>query len=458
MEYIDENRINAVLGSAERTDPAEIARILAKSVSLQRLTIEETAALLSVEEDKEIQAIFAAASEVKNSIYGKRVVLFAPLYINNICSNYCLYCAFKADNPFAERKKLTQDEIACETRELLGMGHKRVLLVASEEGVSDIDYFTRSIKTIYAQKRGPDRIRRINVNCAPMSVEDYRKLKAEGIGTYQIFQETYHEKTYREVHPRGAKSDPDNRIRAVDRAFEAGIDDVGIGVLYGLYDYRFETLALMTHIEHLEKKFNVGPHTISIPRIEPAPGAELSLKVPYRVSDRDFKKLVAVIRLSVPYTGIILSTRETPEVRDELIDLGVSQISAASRTSPGGYSSKTAEAEMQFSLSDHRSLDEVISMLIAKKKIPSFCTACYRKKRTGEAFMDLARPGVIKGKCAVNAMITLKEYLDDFASEEVKKEGYRLIDELKNNLDETDRKYIEKMLDEITMGARDEFI
>jgi 2-iminoacetate synthase len=291
-------------------------------------------------------------------------------------------------------------------------------------------------------------------------VEEFKKLKNAGIGTYQLFQETYHEETYRYVHHKGQKSDPDNRVDAVDRAFLAGIDDIGIGVLYGLYDYKFETLAMLMHIEHMEGKFNIGPHTISVPRIEPALGVEFTKNMPHQVSDDDFKKLVAVLRLSVPYTGIILSTRETPQMRDELISLGVSQISAESRTSPGGYSSSdnNKNQDIQFTLGDQRSLDEVIGSLIKNNFIPSFCAACYRMERTGEAFMQLAKPGTIKGKCSMNALVTLKEYLDDFASAKVKASGYKMIERYFNQLNNDDQKMLELFFNHVDSGIRDEYV
>ena len=463
MKYIDEPKIESLLRDAKNVPVAELDRILEKSKSLQRLSLSETAALLAVEDPLFIKKIFTAAAYVKEHIYGSRIVLFAPLYISNICANCCAYCAFNARNKKIERKALTVDEIKEQVTLLLKHGHKRILLVAGEAapaGQTNIEYYVESIKAVYAVNVGKNRIKRVNINCAPLSVEEFKQLKAAGIGTFQIFQETYHEKSYRQVHLSGPKTDPDNRIDAVDRAFTAGIDDVGIGVLYGIYDYRFETLAMLMHIEHLEEKFNVGPHTISVPRIEPALGSEFSENVPHRVTDDEFKKLIAVLRLSVPYTGIILSTRETPEMRDELFNLGVSQISAASRTSPGGYEETQGKLpkDSQFILNDNRSLDEVIGSLIKKKFIPSFCAACYRSARTGEAFMNLAKPGTIKGKCSVNALITLKEYLDDFASPEVKKAGYKLIEEYSQQLDEKTQSELAKFFADINQGVRDEYV
>lgn len=464
MKYIDETKIEELLVNAQYTKPAEIDIILEKSKSLKRLSLSETAALLMVQDPIYVQKLFNAAAFVKEAIYGKRVVLFAPLYISNYCSNSCLYCAFKADNRLVKRKALSSDEIKQQVEWLLKRGHKRILLVAGESKPAGqeslIDYYVNSIKAVYSAAVGPHKIRRANINCAPLSVEEFKQLKAAGIGTFQIFQETYHEKTYHYVHPKGPKCDPDNRVDAVDRAFMAGIDDVGIGVLYGLYDYRFDTLAMLMHIEALEKKFNVGPHTISVPRIEPALGVEFTRNIPYQVSDIDFKKLVAILRLSVPYTGMILTTRETAVMRDELVNLGVSQISAESSTAPGGYSDaqRDKNSDPQFAVSDHRSLDEIIGSLINQQYIPSFCAACYRKERTGETFMALAKPGTIKGKCSMNALITLKEYLDDFASDKVRNEGYKLIDKMKSCFSESEQKQLAVFFDEINQGIRDAYV
>lgn len=460
MKYIDETKIEELLSGAGKASEAKIDAVLKKSRSLKRLLLEETATLLSVEDPRILKKIFDAATYVKKEIYGNRIVLFAPLYISNYCANACLYCAFKSDNPELKRKFLTADEIRSQVGWLLKRGHKRILLVAGESGVpgkSAIDYYVEAVNAVYSARVGPHYIKRVNINCAPLSVEEFKRLKAAHIGTYQLFQETYHDETYRKCHPKGPKSDPDNRLDAVDRAFMAGIDDVGIGSLYGLYDYKFETLAMMMHVEHLEKKFNIGPHTISVPRIEPAIGSEFSLHPPYQVSDDDFKKVVAVLRLSVPYTGMILTTRETPEIRDEVIDLGISQVSAESKTSPGGYAN-SEKWDGQFTTSDRRSLEEMVAMLIKGGFIPSFCAACYRRERTGEKFMSLAKPGLIKGMCSVNALVTLKEYLDDFAAPKVKEEGYRLIDREVAKLDEKSRAQISKLFTAVDSGLRDEYI
>jgi len=459
MKYINEQRIFDLL-SCEYPVPKANA-ILAKAKSLKRLTLEETACLLKIDDKVLLEQLFETAAYVKDTIYGRRVVLFAPLYISNICANACVYCAFKSDNKLTERRKLDSEEITKQVEWLLKRGHKRILLVTGESDDRDnIGYYVDSVKAIYSVKTGPHSIKRVNVNCAPLSVEEFKQLKSSGIGTYQLFQETYHGQTYSFVHPKGPKSDPDNRIDAVDRAFLAGIDDVGIGVLYGLYDWKFETLAMLMHIEHLENKFNVGPHTISVPRIEPALGVEFTKNMRYKVSDDDFKKIIAVLRLSVPYTGIILSTRETADLRDKLFNLGVSQISAESRISPGGYSSddNNKNKDIQFTLGDQRSLDEIIGSLIDRKFIPSFCAACYRKERTGEAFMKLAKPGDIKNKCNLNALITLKEYLDDFASDSVVRKGYELINALKSTLNETEQSLLSFIFEELDKGKRDMFV
>lgn len=441
----------------------DIEMIIQKAVTLKRLTLPETAALLSANDPDALDKIHRAAARIKDTIYGKRVVIFAPLYISNLCSNGCLYCGFNTLNKTAKRKALGREEIISETRTLLKCGHKRVLAVAGEyapKGEDQAEYYASAVRAIYEASHGPHRIKRVNINCAPLSVYGFKKLKAAGIGTYQLFQETYHEETYRTVHPKGPKSDPDNRIDAIDRAFQAGIDDVGIGALYGLYDHKFETLAMLSHVEHLEKKFGVGPHTISVPRLQTADGTSFADKSKHRVSDQDFKKIVSVLRLAVPYTGIILSTRESQAMRDELVTLGVSQISAGSNTAPGGYSEDAGgEKETpQFILNDHRSLNEVCGALIKNGMVPSFCAACYRKERTGESFMALAKPGDIKCACDINGLVTLKEYLSDFAPEDIKKCGQTLIEKERIGLDPETQKRLSSILKDIDAGARDIYV
>ncbi len=461
MKYINAEKINNLLTDAAKFDRRRLDQILDKARSLKRLTLAESAALLSVKDPQDLQKIFAAASFVKDAIYGRRVVLFAPLYISNLCANNCLYCAFKADNLALKRKALAIPEIGEQAEWLLKRGHKRILMVCGEKapaGKSGVSYYTEAVQAIYSAGSGKDKIKRVNINCAPLSIDEFKQLKASGIGTYQIFQETYHEQTYRLMHPSGPKSDPDNRITAVDRAFKAGIDDIGIGALFGLYDYRFETLGLLSHVEHMEEEFKVGPHTISVPRIEPAEGSLISLNPPCKITDEEFKKIVAVLRLSVPYTGIIMSTRENPALRDSLLSLGVSQVSAGSNTSPGGYSAARAAAGGQFSLGDTRSLDEIVGTLIAHDYIPSFCAACYRMERTGESFMELARPGTIKGKCNMNALITLQEYLYDFASAPVKAAGQKMIDRYFKALAPADQEKLKIFFAHVAQGKRDEYV
>jgi 2-iminoacetate synthase len=464
LKHIDEIKINSFLGI--KASEKEIDGILKKTKQLKRLSMEESAKLLSVSSSALLKKIYNAAFYVKNAVYGRRVVMFVPLYISNFCANSCLYCGFASDNKLTVRKKLAFWEIKEQTEILLKRGHKRILMVAGEMSSSDenIDYYIGAVKAIYSADYRGNKIKRVNVNVAPMSVSDFKRLKEVGIGTYQIFQETYHEETYRKLHIAGAKSDPDSRLDAIDNAFKSGIDDVGIGPLLGLYDYRFEILAMLMHIEYMEKIYGVGPHTISVPRIEPAPGSAYSSNPEYPFTDEEFKKLVAVLRLSVPYTGIIMSTRETADMRDVLINLGVSQISAESRVTPGGYennpggTSHNDKLERQFSVNDQRTLDEIVKSLLLQEFIPSFCAACYRKNRTGEHFMDFAKPGKIKHLCDINALITLKEYLEDFAKPELKELGYSFIEEYKTKLDKAGLSVLEKFFINISRGARDEYI
>jgi 2-iminoacetate synthase len=387
-------------------------------------------------------------------------VLFAPLYISNRCTNECTYCAFRATNTALVRRALTQEEIAEETRILIRQGHKRILMVSGEAlPQQGFQYILDSIATIYDTHVGPGEIRRVNVNLAPQSVERFRQLKASGIGTFQLFQETYHRPTYAEVHLKGPKRDYDWRTTAFDRAMEAGIDDVGIGVLFGLYDWRFEILAMMQHIRHLEQKFGVGPHTISFPRMEPAAGSDIASRPPHAVSDGDFLKMVAIMRLAVPYTGMIMSTRETADVRRATLELGISQISAGSRTDPGGYAEGEAgRSGGQFQLGDHRSVEEVVTDVVSLGFLPSFCTACYRTGRTGHDFMDLAKPGEIKYHCHPNALSTFQEYLCDYASPQAKAAGEELISIELQNMDGKQTACALPMLNKVRGGQHDIFV
>jgi 2-iminoacetate synthase len=457
---INEKEIEETLAHAGPiTDAGIVHAILSKARQAGGLDAKDVAFLCSISDPVLLSELFETAKQVKETIYGRRLVLFAPLYISNLCKNECLYCAFRAKNKAIKRRTLTQDEIAVEVQTLEKQGHKRVLLVAGESYPKQgFQYVLDSIQTVYQTRSGSGEIRRVNVNVAPLTLEEFRQLKAANIGTYQLFQETYNRQTYKKVHLGGQKADYDWRITAIDRAMQAGIDDVGIGVLFGLCDWRFELLALMQHIRHLEAKFGVGPHTISVPRLEPATGSDMASHPPKPVSDIDFRKIVAILRLAVPYTGIIMSTRETSKMRRETFALGVSQISAGSRTNPGGYAEgEDVLDEAQFSLGDHRSLDEVIYDAATLGYIPSFCTGCYRLGRTGQDFMDLAKPGLIKEHCDPNALSTFLEYLLDYGSEKTRAIGEALIAKVLSKMDETPRSRSETMLTKVRDGRRDVF-
>lgn len=455
-DFIDEQQISQTLAAAT-SDAGRVREVLAKASEMKGLDAEEVAVLTCVEDGELLHELFETANQVKNTIYGKRLVLFAPLYISNLCANECLYCAFRATNKAIIRRSLSQEEIAREVEILISQGHKRILMVAGESYPREgFPYVLKSVRTIYSVKSEHGEIRRVNVNVAPLSVDEFRQLKAEKIGTYQIFQETYHRDTYSKVHVGGKKRNYDWRVTAPHRAMEAGIDDVGIGILFGLYDYRFELLAMLQHIRALERDFGVGPHTISVPRLEPATGSDLASQPPFAVSDNDFRKIVAILRLAVPYTGIIMSTRETARMRSETFALGVSQISAGSRTNPGGYTHEEEETDAsQFSLGDHRPLDEVIRDVAAMGYIPSFCTACYRLGRTGRDFMDLAKPGDIKLHCDPNALSTFREYLRNFASEETRQIGNRLIADTISQMNGIARQRAEKLIKQVDSGKDD---
>jgi len=454
---INNREIEDILAENEEPDEVQVREVLEKALKLDGLNSQDVHVLMKIIKPSLLEELFHTAKRAKELIYGKRIVIFAPLYISNYCCNDCLYCAFRASNKDIVRRALTQDEIRHEVEILINQGHKRILLVTGEAYPKEgFRYVIKAIETIYATKIKNGEIRRINVNIAPLTVDEFKELKAAKIGTYQIFQETYHRRTYSEVHVKGKKSDFDWRITAPDRAMEAGIDDVGVGILFGLYDWKYEVLALMQHIKHLEKDFGVGPHTISVPRLEPAIGSEIAANPPHAVSDLDFLKLVAILRLAVPYTGIIMSTRENPEVRRETFSLGVSQISAGSRTNPGGYSGEPfKEAAAQFQLGDHRPLDDVIRDLASIGFIPSFCTACYRLGRTGGDFMELAKPGEIKHHCDPNALSTFLEYLIDYGSLSTKETGEKLINDTLSAMDERSRKVAESLMQKVRSGKRD---
>jgi 2-iminoacetate synthase len=455
---LDEASLLAVLEGPAGTETPRIREILAKARELKGLDEADLPPLMALEDPGLLRELFATARWVKEQIYGSRIVLFAPLYVSNLCGNECLYCAFRASNRALPRRALGPEEIAAEVRQLLAQGHKRVLLVSGEAYPEEgLDYILRAIRTVYATHHDGDRIRRVNVNIAPLDLEGFRRLKGEGIGTYQLFQETYHRGTYARMHPRGLKADYDWRLGCMDRAMQAGIDDVGLGALFGLTNWRFELLALLRHARHLEARFGCGPHTLSVPRIEPAEGSAMSEAPPHAVSDADFRKLVAILRLAVPYTGLILSTRERPEIRREALDLGISQISAGSRTDPGGYETEAPEAGAQFSLGDHRSLDEVVRELAGQGFIPSFCTACYRLGRTGGDFMDLARPGQIKAHCLPNALATLQEYAEDHAGPDTREAAEGLVAATLAELEGTAHRRAVGLVDRVREGARDVF-
>lgn len=432
--FIDENYIFRLLEQSRNPDSRKVDEILQKALELKGISLTETAVLLNVENPDDLEKIFFTAGKIKDEIYGNRLVLFAPLYISNYCSNNCLYCGFRVENKAIERKLLSVDEIKEETKLILEQGHKRILLLMGENHREcSLDYFINAIYTIYSvsDSKGST-IRRINVEIAPLSENEFKRFSEIPIGTYTVFQETYHRATYHRMHPKGKKSDYDWRLYTMDRALSNGMHDVGIGALFGLFDYKFEILALIIHSQHLDNVYGVGPHTISIPRVKPAQNAPASYNTKYAVNDNDFKKLVAILRIAVPYTGIILSTREPANLRNELFNLGVSQISAGSKTSVGGYkqafdSSQIEQGTGQFTLNDCRSSGEVIFDVIKMGFVPSFCTACYRVGRVGGDFMDLAKPGLIKLHCHPNAIVTLKEYLVDYADERTKQIGEELI-------------------------------
>ena len=456
-DFIDEKKVWDILKTHQTVDAVKVREILAKASEMKGLNMDDVAILTGISDPELLKELFDTANQVKETIYGKRLVLFAPLYISNMCANECLYCAFRATNKAIKRNALTQEQIAHEVRILINQGHKRILMVAGESYPNQgFRYILDSIRTIYKEKSGHGEIRRVNVNIAPLTTDEFRLLKAEGIGTYQIFQETYHRETYKKMHVGGKKRDYNWRVWSLHRAMEAGIDDVGIGVLFGLFDYRFEILAMMQHIAELENKFGVGPHTISVPRMEPATGSDIASHPPFPVSDIQFRKIVAILRLAVPYTGIIMSTRETAKMRRETFALGVSQISAGSRTNPGGYAEETEDDPSgQFSLGDHRPLDEVIRDVASMGYIPSFCTACYRLGRTGQDFMDLAKPGDIKLHCAPNALSSFMEYLRNYATKETKEVGEKLIRETINGMDGLAKQRAEKLVKRVEQGRDD---
>lgn len=458
-DFINESKIEHFLhiGKEKAKDVEYVKKIIERSRDAKGLSIDEVATLLNVEDDSILDQLYKVSREIKQKIYGNRIVMFAPLYISDYCVNDCVYCGYKCSNK-ENRKKLTKEQLIREVELIEDSGHKRIVLEAGEDPVNcPIDYVTDCMKTIYEVKKGNGSIRRINVNIAATTVENYRKLKEAGIGTYTLFQETYHRETYNKMHPRGPKHDYDYHTTAMDRAMRGGIDDVGIGVLYGLYDYKFETVAMFMFAKHLDDTFGVGPHTISVPRIRPALGVDRK-SLPYLVNDHDFKKLVGIIRLAVPYTGMIISTREEPKFREEIISIGISQVSAGSAVGVGSYDERSQKQEQspQFILEDTRTPIEVLKGLCKDGFLPSYCTACYRQGRTGERFMALAKTGNIHNCCLPNAIMTFKEFLLDYADNELKEMGEKTIKEnFKNIESEKIKEETLRRLDRIKAGERD---
>jgi len=448
LKYAEENKNNAGL----------IDDIIEKAKLYKGLSHREASVLLACELPDKNEEVFALAKQIKDDFYGNRIVLFAPLYLSNYCVNGCVYCPYHRTNKHITRKKMTQDEIRREVIALQDMGHKRIAIESGEDPVNNpIEYILESIDTIYSIKHKNGAIRRVNVNIAATTVENYKKLKEAGIGTYVLFQETYHKESYERLHPTGPKHDYAYHTEAMDRAMLGGIDDVGLGVLFGLENYRYEFAALLMHAEHLEAVFGVGPHTISVPRIRPADDIDPSV-FGNAINDDIFAKIVACIRIAVPYTGIIVSTRESKATRERLLNLGVSQISGGSKTSVGGYYNPEPEDEnsAQFDVNDRRTLDEVVKWLMELGYVPSFCTACYREGRTGDRFMSLCKSRQIHNFCHPNALMTLKEYLEDYGKPETKAVGEVLIQkELARIPNDKVRKIVEDKLVKISTGLRD---
>ena len=460
LDFIKDDEINSLIAKGKElvSDKELVREIIEKSKSAEGLTPEETAVLVNLEDKELIEEMFKAARQVKEKLYGKRLVVFAPLYVSNYCVNNCTYCGYKHCNDELKRKKLNKEQLIEEVKVLESLGHKRIALEAGEDPVNaPLDYILDCIKSIYSIKFDNGSIRRINVNIAATTVENYKRLKDAEIGTYILFQETYHKPTYEKLHVSGPKHNYNYHTTAMHRAREAGIDDIGMGVLYGLYDYKYETLAMLMHAMDLEETTGVGPHTLSVPRIRPAENVSLE-NYPYLVDDEDFKKIVAILRLAVPYAGLILSTREEPGLRDEIIALGVSQVSTGSCTGVGGYSESYVDPEEkpQFEVGDHRSPVEMIESLMEAGYIPSYCTACYREGRTGERFMEIVKSGELYKICEANALITLKEFIDDYGTDKTREIGDKLI---KKSIDEIDnesfRKSVEEKINKISKGTRD---
>ena len=454
--FIDPDEIWALINNT-KPDKNRVRDVISKSLAKQRLTLAETAVLINASDTELIDEIKEGARTLKKIVYGNRIVLFAPLYVGNKCINNCQYCGFRTSNKGALRKTLTDEEIIKEVEALEDNGQKRLILVYGEHPVYSPEYIAHTVRTVYKVKKGHGEIRRVNINAAPLDIEGFRIVGKSGIGTYQIFQETYHPEAYKWYHLGGKKKDYEWRITSLDRAQEAGIDDVGIGALFGLYDWRFEVMGLVRHTNHLEACYNVGPHTISFPRIKDA--LSLNITDKYQTSNSDFAKLVAILRLAVPYTGLILTAREAPEIRKEVLQYGVSQIDGGTKLELGSYSdSKNEEQNLnreQFRINDDRSLSDVIDELLTNDYLPSFCTSCYRMGRTGEHFMEFSVPGFIKRFCTPNAILTLAEYICDYATEEVSVKGWSVIEKNLAQLDPTVAADTRDKIERIKKGERD---
>lgn len=453
--FIDTDEIwdylNNIVSSKER-----LKEVIAKSLSKRRLNLEETAVLINAADEESLQAIKEGAKTLKNNIYGNRIVLFAPLYVGNKCSNNCTYCGFRASNTEQVRKTLDKNELVKEIEALEDNGQKRLILVYGEHEQYSPDYIAETVKIAYSVKKGNGEIRRVNINAAPLDVDGFKIIKDAKIGTFQIFQETYHREAYKTYHIRGKKADFDYRLTSLDRAQEAGIDDVGIGALFGLYDWRFEALALVRHTNHLEACYNVGPHTISFPRVKDASMLDMGNK--YFVSDEDFARLIAILRLAVPYAGMILTAREPASLRNKLIQYGVSQIDGGTKIELGSYAEDAENNDLnkgQFRINDNRSLNEIIDELLEQEMLPSFCTSCYRAGRTGEHFMEFSVPGFIKKYCTPNAILTLAEYLEDYAPAGTAEKGWKVIEKNLRTLDEKMQTSVQTKIEKIRLGERD---
>ena len=459
-EFIDDKEILDTIAYAKqnKSNRELIEQLINRAKDCKGLTHREAAVLLECDQADLNQQMFHLAKQIKQKLYGNRIVMFAPLYLSNYCVNGCTYCPYHYKNKTICRKKLTQEEIRREVIALQDMGHKRLALEAGEDPVNNpLEYILESIETIYSIQHKNGAIRRVNVNIAATTVENYKKLKDAGIGTYILFQETYHKENYEKLHPTGPKHNYAYHTEAMDRAMEAGIDDVGIGVLFGLNMYRYDFVGLLMHAEHLEAAMGVGPHTISVPRIRPADDIDAQ-EFKDAISEEIFEKIVAVLRIAVPYTGMIISTRESQKTRERVLNLGVSQLSGGSRTSVGGYAEEEPEEEnsAQFDLNDTRTLDQIVNWLLDGGFIPSFCTACYREGRTGDRFMQLVKSGQIANCCQPNALMTLKEYLEDYASDDTRRKGERaILEELKHIGSDKVRQITINRLELMKEGKRD---